>query len=281
MRHLRPQLLLAMVIASCSNKEVRLPELTVTPIDPEGGIARSADGLLAVQVTPGALASRIDVTILTDRTSRNTDLVRPIYELGPSGLRLDPPAEVSLAVGGLKDVALVNVDGLTPVPVEGYVWNEAQGVLHARLGHFSRYSAMRVGRDAGPRDNGAGPCMPPPGRPPLSNCPCGTDQCCLNGFCYSTLPGPDGGPDAGRDAEPDAAPDAGSDPAPDAGRDARPDTGPDWPDTGTGPCMPFPGDPAGMNCSTPTQCGSDYCCFRGFCYPTQRRDAGPDVGPRG
>lgn len=121
----------------------------MTAIDSAGGVAKSADGLLMLEVPPGALATPTSITILTDRSSRNADLVRPIYELGPRGLIFRTPTVLSLSTEGLTGLALVNVDEPTPVIVEGYSEDPVRGVLRAPLAHFSRYSAMRPRSDGG------------------------------------------------------------------------------------------------------------------------------------
>src|SRR5258708_1545427 len=80
----------------CTTQRFVIGEVTVAPIDSRGGEAKSADGLLVVTIPEGAIPSRTNVTIRTHRESTNPDLIRPIYELGPSGLTCARPVELVL-----------------------------------------------------------------------------------------------------------------------------------------------------------------------------------------
>jgi hypothetical protein len=141
-----PAVLIAAFAIGCSPKKDILAERTITPIRPEGGGARSADGRLTLTFAASAFAAVTDVTIRTDRSNESDAYETPIYEI-VAGVAPAVPVDLLLDVPDAApdaELALVNVDGATPEIVATTHHDPKAKTLTAQLAHFSRYRALRL-----------------------------------------------------------------------------------------------------------------------------------------
>jgi hypothetical protein len=113
----------------------RLPEVTATPIDPNGGVARSPDGKLLVTFLAGSLDAPTMITIAEDRSQLGGGLLTPIYTLGPAAVRLSYVAKATLDYPAAPDPSIylaTFADGL-PVRIQGSSFDAAHGQVSASL----------------------------------------------------------------------------------------------------------------------------------------------------
>ena len=183
-RLMPPWLIALSVVAftSCTD-DLDLTEQTVTPIDNTGGMARSADGLLAVEFVAEALDQPTDITITTRRDIAVEDVDGPVYQLEPSGLTFQKPIRLMFSTVSTADeevlVEQVDASGETLEVLSTAA--EGTGVV-AETSHFSFYVLRRLRRACRGLTCGDPCSLCPPSRP---NCraPPGPRACNLVGFC--------------------------------------------------------------------------------------------------
>lgn len=126
---------------ACGSTEESLLEMTVTPIGTPGGIARSSDGLLALEFSDGALAEATDISVTVYRDHGLSGVLSPVYELGPDGLQFNGPVTLTIAAPGetgLLDIA--NLDGSVPAVLADSAQTDA--AASGTLEHFSSYGLV-------------------------------------------------------------------------------------------------------------------------------------------
>ncbi|MEM1416274.1 MAG: hypothetical protein AAGH15_15305 [Myxococcota bacterium] len=114
-----------------------------TEITETGGVVTSEDGLLTLAFPTGAVSEPTFITVdpIVDATPFE-DQVSEVYDLGPDGQTFDVPVTLSFqmdAIAADEELYVANLDGATPVEVEGSSWDPETGTVTAPLTHFSRY----------------------------------------------------------------------------------------------------------------------------------------------
>ncbi|MFO0726155.1 MAG: hypothetical protein U1E65_20395 [Myxococcota bacterium] len=96
---IRPTLLgLCLALSACTNA-LRIPDVSVRTIGPEGGELRSLDGRLRLSIPAGALSQPTEMTIEAVPPEPGALLS---FAVEPKGLILAVPAELSLQLAGLE-----------------------------------------------------------------------------------------------------------------------------------------------------------------------------------
>lgn len=142
--HLLRSLLLSLgALAACSETKV-LDELTVTPIGQSGGVATSADGLFALEFPAGALATTVEVQILTVRSLVPTDVIGPIYDLSDNSFTFGGAPRIRMsAAEGAPGYEIVEVGAAGVSAVEGSVEDELTRKVSAPFKRHGRYARRR------------------------------------------------------------------------------------------------------------------------------------------
>jgi len=142
--HLLRSLLLSLgALVGCSETKV-LDELTVTPIGQSGGIATSADGLFAVEFPAGAVASTIDVQILTVRSLVPSGVIGPIYDLTDNSFAFGGAPLIRMSASeGAPGYEIVEIAGSGITVVEGSVEDELIRKVSAPFKRHARYARRR------------------------------------------------------------------------------------------------------------------------------------------
>ncbi|MEQ9500769.1 MAG: putative Ig domain-containing protein [Deltaproteobacteria bacterium] len=155
MRKLSPFVFVA--VFACSGDAV-LHERTTTPIGTEGGTARSADGLLSLELAPGTVVSEVEITIETRRDVTNADLLSLVYEIGPDSLTLREPVVMRFEIEGSASSSptVVRVEGAALL-AQVSSFDASTKTVSAEVDHFSMWAVASgaSARDGGtPRDGG-------------------------------------------------------------------------------------------------------------------------------
>lgn len=107
-------LLILLGAAGCSTATPEvLPESTTTMIDPTGGVAKSADGLMELRFTAGSLREQRAITIETRRDVTADRLVSLVYRVSPSPL--EAPLEVSFRTGANARIGALDSGAFEPI----------------------------------------------------------------------------------------------------------------------------------------------------------------------
>ena len=165
------------LMASCGSAPAKaLSAISTTALGPEGGTARSPDGLFELGFDPGTLPASTLVTIEVDLSTRG--YASPVYRTGPSGTQLGFAAHVAVTVpeGMVGDVTLVRVDGSKPERVAGASYDRVHRKVVAKVPRLGSYALVSTDADGGTpperlidagflgcRDLNEGPAPVPPG----------------------------------------------------------------------------------------------------------------------
>lgn len=208
-----------LALGACTKDHV-MQEVTSTRISASaGGVAVSADGLVEVAFSAGALKEDTDIRIETKRGLASAVLTSAVYDFGPDGLEFDGPVDVRfVASGETRELVVVNVDEATPRIVTGSFHDRTAQRVIAPLEHFSSYATIVAYDPCGGKACGDACTICDPN---VTGCqePPGNKFCDPNGTCVVPPVSPallcsGGGIDAG-------VPDTGVSPRPDASiRDA-------------------------------------------------------------
>lgn len=97
-----------LALAACETQDVSVLESTTTELDQNGGVAKSADGKLALTVARGALSGPVTVQIETDREASFDRQVALAYRVIPSA---NVNAAFELSISALQRAAVVELSG--------------------------------------------------------------------------------------------------------------------------------------------------------------------------
>jgi hypothetical protein len=133
---------------------------SVDTVGPEGGLVASLDGRLTLEVPPGALAVRVNLTI-DAAEAWPTGALGPVFAVRPSGTSFSTPATfvyryqpADIAPVPAAEIRLAVASGSTWTPLNTTV-NTVMGTASAQVTHLSTYGLVRAG-DAGVGDAGRG-----------------------------------------------------------------------------------------------------------------------------
>lgn len=138
MKHHQALIFGLLLSVGCSTRTL-LPESTTTVIGPEGGEARSTDGLFILRFPAGALSKATPITIETDRSLPRTNQLGPLYSIGPVGLRAARPIDAFVRpartewIGELAVAA--RADGELR-PEIGTVYDASTKQMHLKMNGF-------------------------------------------------------------------------------------------------------------------------------------------------
>jgi hypothetical protein len=141
--------LTALVLAACSSGGAL--EVTSSAIGPEGGTVTSVDGIVTLDIPPGALLTTEEITLDVHGAEDWFDAASDVYDLSPDGLVFEAPVTVTFRVPDVaedQELVVANLDEELPVILEGSSWDAETGEVTALLEHFSRYAAFRRPRRA-------------------------------------------------------------------------------------------------------------------------------------
>lgn len=127
-----------LLCAACSTRTL-LPESTTTVVGPEGGEAKSSDGLFLLRFPAGALSKATPITIETDRSLPRSNQLGPLYTVGPVGLRAARPIDAFVRPARAEWIGEVAVAALADgelKPEIGTVYDAPAKEMHFRMNGF-------------------------------------------------------------------------------------------------------------------------------------------------
>ena len=184
--------------ASACNEDERLHEQTVHFIGPEGGIARSADGLASISVERGAFTVNQNIVITTHRKMPVEDSASFVYQIEPDQLAFSSGVSFKIVVNdGLdpEDIVMEQVDDMgETLEVLETSFSDEDETLVSPLEHFSYYVLRRSHRACRNLSCGDVCQLCPPNRPQCKEPPV-QRMCNPHGLCVRSSTTTCGGED--------------------------------------------------------------------------------------